>query len=85
MINSITILGLLAATFTTACLIPQLMKVWKTRSTKDISAGMYALYCGGVFLWLIYGLYQTDLAIIIANSLALVQGLTILMLKAKFK
>ncbi len=85
MINSITILGLLAATFTTACLLPQLMRVWKTKSTKDISAGMYGLYCGGVFLWLIYGFYRTDLAIVIANSLAFVQGIIILVFELKYK
>ena len=85
MIDSITILGLIAATFTTVCLLPQLMKVWKTKSTKDISAGMYMLYGGGVFLWLMYGLYRMDIAIITANFLAFIQAIIVLMFKAKYK
>ncbi len=83
--DTITVIGLIAAAFTTVALLPQLMKVWKTKSTKDISTGMFALYCGGLFLWFVYGLYINDLPIILANSLAFVQALAILMFKAKYK
>jgi uncharacterized protein with PQ loop repeat len=55
MIDTITIIGLIAAAFTTLALFPQLFKVWKTKSTKDISTEMFILYCGGVLLWFIYG------------------------------
>ena len=85
MINYVTILGLIAATFTTVCLLPQLLKVYRTKSTRDISTAMFGLYCAGVFLWLIYGLYRQDIAIIIANSLALTQGLVIIALKLRYK
>jgi MtN3 and saliva related transmembrane protein len=81
----ITIIGLTAAAFTTVALVPQLLKVWKTKSTKDISTGMFTLYCGGVFLWFVYGAYTGDLPIILANSLAFVQALAILIFKAKYK
>ena len=83
--NTITIIGLIAATFTTVSLLPQLIKVWKTKSTKDISTGMFLLYCGGVFLWFIYGVYLNNSPIIIANSLAFIQALIILIFKAKYK
>lgn len=85
MMDYITILGLIAAAFTTVCLMPQLFKINKTKSTKDISSGMFTLYSGGVLLWLIYGLYRQDVAIMIANSLALLQGMAILALKVKYK
>jgi MtN3 and saliva related transmembrane protein len=81
----ITIVGLIAACFTTIALLPQLMKVAKTKSTKDISTGMFLLYCGGVLLWFIYGIYLKSTPIILANSLAFVQGLVILALKIKYK
>jgi MtN3 and saliva related transmembrane protein len=83
--DTVTIIGLIAAAFTTIALFPQLIKVWKTKSTKDISTGMFTLYCGGVFLWFIYGVYLTNLPIMIANSLAFVQALVILMFKARYK
>ena len=81
----ITALGLIAAILTTTSLLPQLVKVWKTKSTKDISKGMFGLFCGGVFLWFLYGIFVQDLPIIVANSLAFLQALVILFFKAKFK
>jgi len=83
--DTITIIGLIAAAFTTVTLLPQLLKVWKTKSTKDISIGMFMLYCAGVLLWFVYGVYLKDLPIILANSLAFIQAVTILLLKAKYK
>jgi MtN3 and saliva related transmembrane protein len=83
--DNITIIGLIAAAFTTVSLFPQLIKVWKTKSTKDISLGMFMFYCGGVLLWFVYGVFRNDLAIILANSLAFIQALIILMFKAKYK
>ena len=85
MMDNITIIGLIAAAFTTIALLPQLIKVWKTKSTKDISIGMFMLYCSGVLLWFVYGVFRNDLAIILANSLAFIQALIILMFKAKYK
>jgi len=85
MMDTITIIGLIAAAFTTISLLPQLIKVWKSKSTKDISTGMFSLYCGGVFLLFVYGVYLNNSPIVIANSLAFVQGLIILIFKAKYK
>jgi MtN3 and saliva related transmembrane protein len=83
--DTITILGLTAALFTTISLFPQLVKVWKTKSTKDISISMFALFCGGVLLWFIYGLFVKDFPIIIANSFAFIQAVVILALKVRYK
>ena len=83
--DAITVIGLIAALFTTVSLLPQLIKVYKTKSTKDISTGMFALFGGGVLLWFIYGLLVNDFPIIIANSLAFVQAVIILVFKLKFK
>jgi MtN3 and saliva related transmembrane protein len=81
----ITIIGLIAAAFTTVSLFPQLVKVWRTKSTKDISMGMFSLFCGGVFLWFIYGVFVNDLPIMIANSLAFIQAVIIVAFKLKYK
>jgi MtN3 and saliva related transmembrane protein len=83
--DAVTIIGLFAALFTTISLLPQLIKIYKTKSTKDISTGMFSLFCGGVFLWFIYGVLINDFPIIIANSLAFIQAATILFFKAKYK
>ncbi|HLE75714.1 MAG TPA: SemiSWEET transporter [Candidatus Bathyarchaeia archaeon] len=81
----ITIIGWAAAAITVISLFPQLVKVWKTKSTKDISLGMFSLFCSGVFLWFIYGILMKDLPIIIANFLGFIQALIILIFKVKYK
>ncbi len=79
------IIGAIAAVITTASLFPQLLKLWKTKSTKDISLVMYTVFCIGVFLWAIYGVLVNDLPIMIANAIALAQGIAIVALKLKYK
>jgi MtN3 and saliva related transmembrane protein len=46
---------------------------------------MFSLFCGGVLLWFIYGVYLNDLPIIIANGFAFIQSLAILAFKIKYK
>ena len=83
--DAITIIGLIAALFTTVSLLPQLIKIYKTKSTKDISTGMFSLFGAGVLLWFVYGVFVNDLPIIVANSLAFIQAAVILFFKAKYK
>lgn len=81
----ITLLGLVAATLTTASFLPQAMKTIKTRHTKDLSLGMYVLLTTGASLWLIYGILIKDLPIILANGITLIFIITILILIIKYK
>ena len=83
--DAITIIGLIAALFTTVSLLPQLIKIYRTKSTKDISTGMFTLFGVGVLLWFVYGVFVNDLPIIVANSLAFIQAGVILFFKAKYK
>jgi MtN3 and saliva related transmembrane protein len=83
--DKLTTLGLIAGTLTTAAFVPQLVKVWKSRSTKDISLLMYIVICTGILLWLIYGLLIFDLPIIVANAITFMIALAILILKIRYK
>ena len=81
----ITLLGLIAATLTTASFLPQAIKTIKTRHTKDLSLGMYVLLTTGASLWLIYGILIKDLPIVLANGITLIFIITILILIIKYK
>ncbi|MGB5555956.1 MAG: SemiSWEET transporter [Flavobacteriaceae bacterium] len=83
--NYIEILGFVAATITTAGFIPQVVKIWKEKSTKDISMNMYLLLTLGLLLWLIYGIAIQSLPVILANGITLLLVLSIVVLKLKFK
>jgi MtN3 and saliva related transmembrane protein len=78
-------LGLVAGGLTTLSLAPQVRKIWKTKSARDISIKMFAAFCLGVALWLTYGFIKKDWAIILTNSVTLLLGLAIIGLKIKYK
>ena len=79
-----TFIGLAAGFLTTVSLVPQALKIWKSRSARDISSNMFAAFCIGVALWLVYGVLQQEMPIILWNSVSLVLALAILGMKIKF-
>ena len=81
----ITVLGFSAAFLTTLAFLPQVLKVFKTRHTKDLSLGMYVVLVAGILLWLTYGLLIHDLPIVLANSVTFVLASSILVLKLIYK
>lgn len=83
--DTASILGYFAGALTTISFVPQVIKIWKTKSTKDISLITFIAFCLGVFLWMVYGIILRSLPVIIANSIGLVLGLIILILKIKYK
>lgn len=70
--------GYLAATLTTVSFVPQVLRTLRTRDTRAISLGMYALFSAGVALWLVYGLLLRAWPIILANLITLGLALTVL-------
>ena len=81
----VTILGLVAGTLTTLSFLPQLLKAWKSRSTHDISIGMFSLLAAGITLWIVYGVVTSDLPVIVANVVSLVLVGLILALKLRYR
>jgi len=84
-IDLVTVLGFVAATLTTLAFIPQVIKTARTKSTKDISKGMFALMSSASFIWLIYGFLISSLPVIIANLFLLILSTIILTYKLKYK
>lgn len=75
--------GFAAAFCTTIAFVPQAIKVYKTKHTKDISLVMFLLMNLGIVLWLIYGLMLNSYPIIIANAVTIVLAFYILARKIK--
>src|SRR5690349_22990080 len=44
------------ATLTTIAFVPQVMRAWRTRSSRDISLWAFVIFSIGVSLWLVYGI-----------------------------
>ena len=81
----ITGLGLTAGVLTTLSFLPQVIKAWRSRSTRDISLGMFAMFCTGVFLWIVYGFLVGDLPVLVANLVTFLLAATILGLKLRHR
>jgi MtN3 and saliva related transmembrane protein len=77
-------IGYCAAVLTTIAFLPQVIKVWQTRSAKDISLPMYSLFTLGTALWLAYGITNHSLPVTFANAVTLVLALGVLVAKLRF-
>ncbi len=77
-------IGFAAAFCTTAAFIPQLVRVVKLRSAREISLGTFLLFTVGVGLWLVYGLYVRSMPVIVSNVVTFFLSLSILVMKLKY-
>lgn len=72
MIGWTEILGLTAGAMTTAAVVPQIWKAWKTKEVEDVSPGMYFVLITGLALWVTYGIIKKDIPIIATNGVAFI-------------
>jgi MtN3 and saliva related transmembrane protein len=82
--GTIDLIGYAAATGTTVSFLPQLIRVVKLRSARDISLGMFLIFSVGTALWLTYGLLSRSWPVAAANAVTLVLSISILVLKLRF-
>ena len=80
----VKMIGFAAATCTTVAYAPQAVKVWKTRSTGDISLGMFLVMVLGLALWLVYGLLSGDAPLVAANAITMLLAGGILVMKLRY-
>ncbi len=63
--------GIVAAVLTMFGFIPQIIRMYRTRSVKDISVLTLVQFTLGVALWAVYGVFINDLIVIGANMVSL--------------
>ena len=80
----ISLVGYAAAICTAGAYIPQVLRVWRTRSTNDISLKMFLVLVTGLSLWLAFGILRNEMPIILANGTTLMLASTILVAKLRF-
>ncbi len=80
-----TVIGVVAGILTTISFLPQVIKAWKTKQTKDISMGMYSIFVTGVALWLVYGIAIRDFPVIAANAVTFILAGSVLVMKILYK
>ena len=65
-------IGYLAAILGTICWLPQLLKVWRSKETADLSLWSNLLIMATMILWLVYGILSHAWPLMVANVFSLV-------------
>ncbi|MBI2079409.1 SemiSWEET transporter [Candidatus Micrarchaeota archaeon] len=78
------IIGLIAGICTTFAFVPQILKSWKTKSTRDLSWEWLFLLILGAMLWFIYGVMISSLPVILANLVMLGFVITLIYVKHRY-
>ena len=77
--------GAIGATLTTFGFVPQIRKMHKRKSSKDVSGITLFQFSIGVSLWAVYGFYLQDVILITANIVTLATLLIALFLYFKYR
>ena len=80
-----TTLGYAAGFLTTIAFIPQVVKIWRSKSAKDVSLPAFATFTVGIGIWIAYGIVKSDPPIILWNVVTLVLAAAILAMKVKYR
>jgi MtN3 and saliva related transmembrane protein len=83
--DTIAIVGYMAGTLTTLSFVPQVIRAWNLRETRDLSLTMLLLFALGVLLWTLYGVWTGSIPIIAANIVTFVLILVLLGMKIRYQ
>ena len=79
------IVGIIAGALSCTTFLPQVIKTWKSKSTKDVSLSMFLIASLGTTLWLVYGILIHSISILGTNIVVLIFSLTMLWLMFKHR
>jgi MtN3 and saliva related transmembrane protein len=78
-------LGYLAGALTVASFLPQLVRTWRTRQTKDLSVGMFGLLVVSAGCWTAYGVLTRDTPVIATNLSVVLLNAALVGAKLRYK
>jgi len=78
------LIGYAAAFLTTVSFLPQVIKVWKSRSARDISLSTYGMFTLGAAMWFSYGVAIHSTPVIAANAVTVVLAAAVVVAKVRF-
>jgi len=79
------VIGYIAGTLTTISFLPQVIRTWKMRETKDFSLAMLLLFATGILLWTVYGIRTESLPVILANVITFLLIIVLLAMKIRYR
>ena len=82
--ESFVYLGYFAGTITVLSFLPQVVRAWRTRRTRDLSVVSLALLITAGSLWVLYGALSRDWPVVLTNSGMVALLLVLAGAKARF-
>ncbi len=79
------IIGYIGGVFSSISFLPQVIKIWKTKSAHDLSMATLLLLTTNVTLWLSYGIAIASIPLWLTNAIVLSMVLTMIYFKIRFK
>lgn len=80
----VELIGSAAATITSLCWVPQMVKMFRERQAAGVSLIANIAFATGIILWLTYGILIGSWPLIGANVVTLFCSLSIIALKLRF-
>jgi len=77
-------LGYFAGVLTVSSFLPQVIRSWRTRQTRDLSLGMFTLLTTASALWMVYGVMTSDWPVILTNAAMVAMNGAIAAAKIKY-
>ena len=82
---NLEIIGYLAGFLIAIALSPQLIKTWKTKSTKDISIIWTLMLMTGLLLWVVYAAVNKILPLLIFAAIEFLMTFSLFIMKLIYK
>jgi len=81
--NTADLIGFMAAVICSISMTPQVIKIYRTKKTHDLSLSAFSVLATGLSLWLLYGLVIHSLPIIAGNAVGVTFTLYIIVMKIR--
>lgn len=79
------IIATVAGILTSLAMAPQIIKVMRDKNVENLSIITLLILITGLSMWLLYGIFTSDWAIILFNAIAIVIDLILLIHILKYK
>jgi MtN3 and saliva related transmembrane protein len=77
------LVGLLAGTLTTLSSVPQIARIVRTKSARDLSLLTLTMFASGTALWIAYGVASGSVPVIFWNAVGLLLYIALIALRLR--
>jgi len=79
------LLGSVAGVITVVSFVPQVVRAWRTKRTRDLSLGTFALLITAGSLWMVYGALSADWPVTATNAGMVILNLALATAKVRYR